>query len=250
MGSTYFTRRKTIRKYKDEAIAFETIEEMVEEAANAPTTGGMQLYSVIATTDKSLKEQLSECHFGQPQVSNAPVVLTFCADLNRFIKWCESGNATPGYGNLQGFMTAVLDTIIVAQQFNTIAEMRGYGCCYLGTTTYTADAIARILRLPELVMPITTLTVGVPDDDSVKAERLPLKGIMHKEVYKDYTANDIKDIFSEKEELPVNKRYVAENGKTHLSQVFTDIRYTKSDFENTSESLYAFIKAQGFKFPS
>ena len=58
-----------------------------------------QLYSVIVTRDKQMKERLAPAHFNQPMVTGAPVVLTFCADFNRFSKWCRERKAVPGYDN-------------------------------------------------------------------------------------------------------------------------------------------------------
>ena len=178
MNMNFFFNRKTIRKYKSEAIPSDTIERMLDAAAQSPTTGGMQLYSVVITTDKSIKEELAKSHFNQPAATGAPMLLTFCADFNRFIKWCELSNAKPGFDNFQSFVAAFLDATIFAQQFCTIAEMNGLGCCYLGTTTYNAPQIAKTLNLPQYVVPIVTLSVGIPDDDSAKSERIPLQGII------------------------------------------------------------------------
>ena len=69
-------------------------------------------------------------------VTEAPVLLTFCADFNRFNKWCLLNNAVPGYDNFLSFMTAAIDALLVAQTVCIAAEARGLGICYLGTTTY------------------------------------------------------------------------------------------------------------------
>jgi len=161
-GKDFFTTRRTVRNYSGRPIGDEMLTEMLEAASHAPTTGNMQLYSVIVTRDESMKKALAPWHFNQPSVMSADVVLTFCADFNRFVKWCECRDAKPGYDNFQSFMTAVLDTTILAQQFVTIAEANGLGCCYLGTTTYNAPQIAETLGLPDRVVPVTTLTVALP----------------------------------------------------------------------------------------
>lgn len=239
--------RRTIRKYSDRNISDELLNELLEVAFRAPTTGGMQLYSVIVTRDAEMKQRLAPTHFNQPTVLAAPVVLTFCADYNRFVKWCEASQADPGYDNFASFTTAMIDALLVAQQFNTAAEARGLGCCYLGTTTYNAPQIAEILQLPKLVVPVTTLTVGYPDGMPEQVERLPMQACVHNEVYHDYTHGDIKQLYAEKEALPVNQRFVAENGKETLAQVFTDVRYTRKDNEYFSRIWADFIAAQGFK---
>lgn len=244
----FFLNRRTYRQYANEVISDEIIGQMLTEASHAPTTGNMQLYSVVTTRSQEGKEKLSPAHFNQPSVKGCDVVLTFCADFNRFVHWCEVSDANPGYDNFQSFMTAVLDVTIFAQQFCTIAEMRGYGCCYLGTTTYNAPQIADALNLPKRVVPVITITLGVPMGDAPKSDRLPLDAILHKEVYQDYTEDQIKVLYAEKEAREDSKRFVEENNKQSLAQVFTDVRYTKQANEAFSKIYLDFIKNRKFEF--
>lgn len=239
--------RRTIRKYAQRDVSDKLLQQLLEVAFRAPTTGGMQLYSVVVTRSDEMKRRLAPTHFNQPTVTTAPIVLTICADYNRFVKWCELSNAQPGYDNYASFTTAMIDALLVAQQFNTAAEAAGLGCCYLGTTTYNAPQIAEILNLPRRVVPITTLTVGYPDGMPEQVERLPLEACVHYEQYKDYTADDIARLYAEKEQLPANRRFVEENGKQTLAQVFTDVRYTKKDNEYFSRIWRDFIATQGFE---
>ena len=141
----------TVRKFSGKRVSRELLGEMLEAAAHAPTNGNMQLYSVIITRDAERKRLLSPTHFNQPASVGADVLVTFCADFNRFVKWCYARDAKPGYDNFQSFMSAVFDTVILAQQFCTIAEQEGLGTCYLGTTAYNAPQIAEILELPKRV---------------------------------------------------------------------------------------------------
>lgn len=251
MVNEYFKNRKTIRRYSSQDVPEGLLKELIAAAAEAPTTGGMQLYSVVVTRDSEMKRQLAPHHFFQKMVSEAPVVLTFCADFNRMDKWCEASDAVPCYGNFQSFLSAMLDVTVFAQQFNTAAEMAGLGCCYIGTTTYNAPQIAETLKLPPMVLPVVTLTVGYPAelDAEPKAERLPLEAIMHDETYQDYDRERIKALYAEKESLAINKHYVEENGKSSLAQVFTDVRYPKSNNEAFSKVFVDFMQAQGFKIP-
>lgn len=239
--------RRTIRRYKANDVDTTLIKELLAEASRASTTGNMQLYSVVITKDEGKKQEMASAHFSQPTFVNAPVVLTFCADYNRFNKWCEQRNATPGYDNFQSFMTGAIDTLLLAQNFATLAEEAGLGICYLGTTTYNAPQIAKALNLPHFVVPITTLTLGYPDEQPQQQDRIPVDGFVHEEEYKDYTDTDIDRIFAPKEALPVNLAFVKENGKESLAQIFTDIRYTKKDGDFFSKVYWEFIKEQ-FQF--
>ena len=238
--------RRTIRKYKDQDISNQLLTELLTDSFRASTMGGMQLYSVVVTREKVMKEKLAPFHFNQPMVTQAPVVLTFCADFNRFSLWCKQREAVPGYDNFLSFMNAATDALLVTQNFCTLAEENGLGICYLGTTIYNPEPIIELLKLPRLVIPVATITVGYPDECPEQPDRLPVSGIIHEEYYHDYTPENIEQIYAYKESLPVNKRFVEENKKETLAQVFTDVRYRKSDNECMSEKLMEVLKKQGF----
>ena len=238
--------RRTIRKYKDQDIPSQLLTELLTDSFRASTMGGMQLYSVVVTRDKDMKAKLAPFHFNQPMVTQAPVVLTFCADFNRFCLWCKQRNAVPGYDNFLSFMNAATDALLVTQNFCTLAEENGLGICYLGTTIYNPEPIIELLKLPRLAIPVATITVGYPDECPEQPDRLPVSGIIHEEYYHDYTPEDIEQVYAYKESLSVNKQFVAENQKENLAQVFTDVRYRKSDNECMSEKLLEVLRKQGF----
>ena len=245
----FFRNRRTVRRYSQKQVSAELLESMLEAASQAPTTGNMQLYSVIVTRTQEGKRALAPHHFNQPQVEGCDVLLTFCADFNRFVKWCEASDAKPGYDNFQSFVTAVIDTTIFAQQFCTIAEMEGLGCCYLGTTTYTAPEIAKALDLPARVVPLITLSVGYPEGEAPLSDRIPISAILHEERYQDYSPEAIKAAYAAKEARDDSKQFIAENGKQTLAQVFTDVRYTRANNELFSRLYLDFIVSQGFSLP-
>ena len=239
--------RRTIRKYTEQDIPEELLNELLEVAVRASNTGNMQLYSVVVTRDQSNKEKLAPAHFNQPMITTAPVVLTFCADANRFVKWAEQRKAEAGFDNLQTFIASTIDAMLFAQAFCDAAEEKGLGICYLGTTAYNADKIIEALSLPRLVVPIVTVTVGYPVMPlPEQVERLPLAAVVHQEAYVDYTPDMIDELYGEKEVLEVNKQFVKENNKETLAQVFTDVRYTKKNNEYFSEVLLKVLKDQGF----
>jgi hypothetical protein len=179
-------------------------------------------------------------------VMEAPVVLTFCADFNRFSKWCRLRKADPGYDNFLSFITAAIDALLVAQNVCVAAEDAGLGICYLGTTTYMAGKIIDVLNLPRGVVPVTTVTLGYPDEAPERTDRLPLHAVVHREKYQDYSADEIEQIYREKELMKSYQDFVKENNKETLAQVFTDVRYTKEDNVLFSRSLMDVLEKQGF----
>ncbi|MDE7179945.1 MAG: nitroreductase family protein [Muribaculaceae bacterium] len=240
--------RRTIRRYSDREVSEEMLNGILERAMRAPTCGNMQLYSVVVTRTEEGKKRLAPAHFNQPMVTSAPVVLTVCADFNRFTRWCELRSANPGYDNFLSFMNALADASIFAQQIVNEAEAEGLGTCYLGTVTYNAAQVAEILDLPTLCVPVACITLGWPDEEGVPTERLPLRAVVHEEKYRADSDAQVLDLFKEKEEFEPNKGYVTENGKETLAQVFTDIRYPRAMNEDFSAKFIEYLrKARFFK---
>lgn len=238
--------RRTIRKYSDREVSESLLNRLLAEASRTQTMGNLQLYSVIVTRSKEGKERLAPAHFNQPMVTEAPVVLTVCADYNRTSAWCRNRKAAPGYDNFLSFINAATDALLFTQTFCNLAEEEGLGLCYLGTTVYMPQMIIDTLRLPELVMPVATLTVGWPAENPPLTDRLSAEAFVHNETYRDYTAADIDRLYAYKESLEENKHFCEINHKETLAQIFTDIRYTKKDCEAMSAGLMEALKRQKF----
>jgi len=242
---TLFEHR-SIRKFKNKEIDEPILNNILNAGCRASTTGNMQVYSIIVTKDEKKKEELCKFHFGQKMLMQAPVVLTFCTDFNRFNKWCLQRKAEPGYDNFLSFMTATIDALLVAQNVVIAAESYGLGICYLGTTIYMADKIIEFLNCPKGVVPITTVVLGYPDENPDLTDRLPLSGIVHYESYTDYTEESINEIYREKESLPLSKSLIEENQMENLAQIFALKRYTKKDNVHFSKSFLKVIDNMGF----
>ncbi len=239
-------KHRSIRKFRPTPIPEEVLQNCLEAAARASTCGNMQLYSLVVTRDKALRERLAPCHFNQPMLEQAPCLVTVCADVHRFTMWCEQRGADPAYDNLVWFLNAATDALLAAQNFCVQAEMHGLGICYLGTTLYTAAEIIQILELPKGVIPLTTVVVGYPDETPELTDRLPLDAVVHYEKYSDYTAAEIDELWAEREESEQTRRLLEENGLENLAKVFTERRYVRRDNMVFSESYFALLKEQGF----
>jgi nitroreductase len=237
---------KSIRKYKNMPVPESILNEILLAATRASNTGNMQTYSIIVSKDETKREQLWTAHFKQNMVLQAPVILTFCADINRFSAWCKLNNAVPAYNNFLWFYNASIDAVLASQNAAIQAQNADLGICYLGTTTYMADKIIDILKLPVGVIPVTSIALGYPDENPHLTDRLPLDAIVHHETYREDSDERILAFFSEKEALPAMIKFVAENKKDNLAQVFTDVRYKMEDNLHFSQKFLDIIKKQGF----
>ena len=244
----YFATRASIRRYDpSREVDKELLTRLLDLARMAPNTGNMQLYSVVVTTaPERLKALAAEGHFNQPAAAGAKAILTFCIDARRFGRWCELNGTASSLGNLQGFTWAAIDTSIFAQQFVTLAEMEGLGTCYLGTTTYNPEPIARLLNLPSGVLPLISVSVGWPAESGDEKQRLPLESVVHFEEYSDPDDTGIKELYRATEEHPASQRFVEENDMPSLAHVFTEVRYRRKDAEAFSKVYLDAISNAGF----
>ncbi|MBP3355542.1 MAG: nitroreductase family protein [Rikenellaceae bacterium] len=241
-----FREHRSYRKYGDRPVEEEVLRDILSAGTRASTCGNMQLYSMVVTRTPEVKQELLPCHFGQPMVTQAPVVITFCADTHRFAAWCRQRGAEPGYDNFMWFVNGVVDAMLAAENVATQAEAHGLGVCFLGTTLYTADRIIEVLHLPEGVVPVTTVVMGYPDGEVPLTDRLPLEAVVHEERYREYTPESIDRFWAEKEALPETQRLLEENGLPNLARIFTERRYTAADGVTFSKALLAVLEKQRF----
>lgn len=241
-------KHRTIRKYQSTDINDDVLNDILECGIRSSNTGNMQLYSVIVTRNSEKKAMLAPLHFNQAMVTQAPLLLTICYDINRFSKWCLSNNTKADFNNLLWLINGIIDASILAQNICIAAEYKKLGICYLGTTLYNAPEISKVLHLPIGVIPITALTIGYPEQIPELTDRLPLNSIVHFEEYVDYSDEKISEIYKEKENLESSQQFVKENDKNNLAQVFTEVRYKKEDNLYFSGKLKKMLTDQGFVF--
>ena len=238
--------RRSIRQYSDREVSDELLHRLFALAARTQTMGNLQLYSVVVTRSAEQKAALAPAHFNQPMVTQAPVVLTICADYRRTTQWALCRKADPGYDNFLSYQNAATDALLFTQTLCCLMDEEGLGYCFLGTTVYQPQQIIDVLQLPALVMPVATLTVGWPAEEPSITDRLPVESFVHQETYHDYTPDDIDRYYIAKEQLPENRHFCEINHKETLAQVFTDIRYTKADNEALSTTLLETLRKQKF----
>ena len=237
----------SIRKYLDKPVSEDVLNLILKAACNGSTMGNMQLYSIIVTQDKERMKMMASYHFNQPIATNAPLILTFCADFNRFAKYCEFRDAeTTAYDNLQSYHWAVIDAIIAAQNACVAAESLGLGICWLGTITFNADKFIEALSLPSRVVPVACISIGYPDESPKLTDKLPLEALVHHEKYVDYDEDTINKLYKEKENDYRTQQLLQENQLPNLARVFTEKRYKKCDNEHFAKTLLEVLIKQGF----
>lgn len=247
-------RHRSIRKYSPRAVEPEILQQILTAALRASSSGNMQVYSVIVTTDPEIRKELGPAHFEQSVVQEAPVLVTFCADFHRMRKWIQLREAPENFDNFMSFMIATIDATLAAQNAALAAEALGLGICFLGTTLASCGQIGQILRCPDHVVPVVGFTLGYPDETPAVRDRLPLRGIVHQERYVPPTDEVISATYFDRELAgwerymanPELRRLVEEKGAQNLAQIYTQIKYTRESHIEYSRNVLRYLREQGF----
>lgn len=247
---------RSIRKYKPDGIDPELVTKICEDAvAGASSSGNLNSVSLVLTRDEVRKQKLYELHFEQSFVLEAPLVVTVCADWFRTREWLKRRGAKDNFNNLIGYHVAAFDAMILAQNLALGFEAKGLGICYMGTTLHSMGAISDFLELPETCLPVTTLTVGYPDEDPPKRDRLPINACIHDERYHRPGGDEIDEIFKEREKrgwdrymsMPELKALIEERGIKSLAHFYTsEVKYDPATFREDSTKLRELLEAKGF----
>ena len=196
---TSLHRRKSVRVFTEQPVDATLKNQILEAAAQAPTAGNQQLYTILDITDQDLKNTLAETCDHQPFIAKAPVVLIFCADCQKWYDaYLEAGCTprAPGPGDL---LLAVDDALIAAQNAVVAAESLGLGSCYIGDIMERCEDHRRLLHLPRWVFPAAMLVIGWPtvqQQEREKPQRAPMQYIVQENTYRSLDGGALRDMFA------------------------------------------------------
>ena len=188
-----FDRRST-RVFTEREITPEDKALILDAAAQAPTAGNQQLYTILDITDPALKAQLVKTCDDQPFIAEAKLVLIFCADCRKWYKAFQSAGCEPRNPGVGDLMLAVSDATIAAQNAVVAAQSMGIGSCYIGDIMENYEAQKALLGLPQYVFPAAMLVFGYPTEQQLRREkptRSDRQYIVHENGYRDMDAKEL-----------------------------------------------------------
>jgi len=178
-------QHRSIRKFTDQPVSQEVINELVVAGQAAATSSFIQACTVVQVTDSSKRAKLAEWAGPQAYVADAPQFLVFCADMKRHQLVCDMHDAPMASGFTEQFLTASLDCGLFAQNLVVAAESLGLGTVYIGGLRNRIADVADLLNLPEMVYPVFGLCLGYPDQNPECKPRLPLSVVLKQDSYDD-----------------------------------------------------------------
>ena len=185
--------RRSIKSFdKNHKMTKDEITKLLELTILSPTSYNIQNWRFVVVTDQTLKDKLSELSHGQPQVSEASLVIVLCADLNSWDKeperyWKsipeESRNALVNsirnsYNGKseQQRDEAMRSCGMAAQTIMLAAKSMGYDTCPMKGFDY--DAVGKMINLPnDHVISMMVVVGKKTKDSSPRGGQLPLSEI-------------------------------------------------------------------------
>ena len=210
---------KSIRRYSDEAVSDEKISACLEAAHRAPSWENYQPWHFVVIRDEEVKNLLDELSGGQRFVRKAPVIILVSAEMSCFsedkvrIQLAELLEAITGKPVDDDFinkafidkplMTPVklgaeitfaraLEQLSYAVSFAILeAAHQGLGACVVGAfgnkatkqTPELYEKLVKILNLPDDVLPLVMITLGVPAESPNLRPRKDTAKICHRDKF-------------------------------------------------------------------
>ena len=146
-------KRRSIRKFKAQAVEPAKIETLVEAALRAPSSMGANPWGFILVTDKAALDKLSRAKpHGASFLKNAPLGVVVCANPEKSGVWIE-------------------DASIAATFIQLAAESIGLGSCWIQLRERMHDQektseayVADLLQIPKGICVECIIAVGYPDE--------------------------------------------------------------------------------------
>lgn len=180
----------SVRSYKPDPVAEELVKTIVLAGQRASTSSNLQTYSVVAVTDSEKRQELSMLCGNQDSIRQAPVFMAWCADLTKLDRACDLRGYEHVHTHVENFLVAAVDAALAMQNAAVAAESLGLGMCYIGGIRNESQAVIDLLNLPELVFPISGMTLGWPDAEPNIRPRIDTDAMLHWESYDNSQLDD------------------------------------------------------------
>ena len=181
--------RRSIRKYRTEPVPEEALQTVLEAARWAPSWSNTQCWRLVVVRDKETKSKLADTLKGikagrtnpaDEAVRTAPIVIALCAELGVTGYYRdESGENKLATDNGESWF--MFDVALAAQNMSLAAHSLGLGTVHTGLLD--AAEAARIVGLPENVVLVELLPLGLPDEQPAARPRKEINEFVFLEKY-------------------------------------------------------------------
>jgi len=139
--------RYSVRKFRSNPVCKEHRKIILDVARRAPSAGRIKGYKICSVTDLEIRKKLVAVAGCQEFVAEAPLVLVFCADKEKY---------KPRYGSRGMNLYAIQDTTIAAAYAQLAVTALGLSSCWVGA--FFEGQVKKIIGTK--LRPIAMLAIG------------------------------------------------------------------------------------------
>lgn len=168
--------RRSVRKFTDQPVTREELEQVVAAAAYAPSWKNTQTSRYIVVTDKEKKQRLADdCMmdfaFNQKTASGAPAMVVLTMITGR------SGYERDGsFSTSQGTHWQSFDAGVAAQTFCLAAHALGLGTVIMGV--FDEDKVKQVVTIPEGQKVAALIAIGHPAEEPMCPKRKDVETLL------------------------------------------------------------------------
>ena len=166
--------RRSIRKYKPNAIDHSIIDSIVSTTSFSPSWKNTQITRFIAIEDQSILSTIAKCHvpdYNAKIISQIPMLIAVS-----YIKGRCGFERDGSYSSKKGDRWQMFDAGIASQSFCLAAYEQGLGSVILGI--FDDAKVASILEIPENQEVAALIAVGYPDEEPAAPKRKPVEDLL------------------------------------------------------------------------
>ena len=164
--------RRSVREFKPDPVDDKDLEKILDAGKSAPSAGNCQPWEFVVVKDGAIKQKLVRAALGQSFIAEAPVVVVVCANIPR---------TSSRYGRRGAELYCIQDTAAAVQNILLTAYALGYGTCWVGA--FDEESAAKAIKAPPDVRPLAIIPIGRPAERPIPTLRLPLKKIVHENIF-------------------------------------------------------------------
>ncbi|KIQ53901.1 nitroreductase family protein [Meiothermus taiwanensis] len=193
---TLYQRRASVRKFKPEPLREGDLEKILFAAQRAPTDATAQMYSLLRISDPELRRKVSSHSGHNPHIETCAEFFLILADVYRLRRLVEHRGGVFGHWPRTALHFAITDAVLAGSALATMAESLGYGIVWIGGVLNGIKEIKALCGLPQGVIPVAGLCVGVPDESPAPRPRLPREMVVHENRYHDYSPEALEQAYT------------------------------------------------------
>lgn len=144
--------RTSVRSFTDKPVEQEKIQKLLQAGMAAPSAVNKQPWHFVVVTDRKVLDALGDANPNAGFIKKAPLAIVVCGDMTKAL---EGG----------GREFWIQDCSAATENILLAAVGMGLGATWTGTypAQERCEAVARVLNLPETMIPLNTLVIGYPN---------------------------------------------------------------------------------------